>query len=91
MKSLTRDFDLFGDARTASSRLRGYKIAEQLNASGHTATIGRGGNVDIKVFQKNRNFAKLAEARKQEALTVFDFDDNYLLSPCRDEESMSFA
>ena len=79
MKSLAIDFDLFGDARTASSRLRGYKIAEQLNASGHTATIGRGGNVDIKVFQKNRNFAKLAEARKQEALTVFDFDDNYLL------------
>ena len=79
MKSLAIEFDLFGDARTASSRLRGYKIAEQLNALGHTATIGRGGTPDIKIFQKNRNFVQLAEARKQQALTVFDFDDNYLL------------
>lgn len=80
MKSLAINFDLFGNERTGSSRLRGYKLAAQLQRMGHRATIGKTSTpVDIKVFQKNRNFAQLAAAKKQGALAVFDFDDNYLL------------
>jgi hypothetical protein len=73
------NFTLFGREGTASSRLRGFKLARELNKMGHTATIGRGHVADMYVFQKSLQFATLAEAKENNAIVVYDLDDNYLL------------
>ena len=79
MKNLSIDFDVFGNEDTGSSRLRAWRIAEQLRRMGHNATVGQNESADICVFQKNRNFKRLAQAKRKDSLIVFDFDDNYLI------------
>jgi hypothetical protein len=79
MESLKISFDLFGDEQTASSRLRGFKLARELTKLGHVPIIGNKGVADLKVFQKNLNFKELGRVRESGAIVIYDFDDNYLL------------
>ncbi len=75
-------YEVFGNRRSASSRLRCWKFIDILQAEGHTVTVGGAEtNVDLLICQKNRPF-KIVEAVRRanpEAVVVYDFDDNYLL------------
>ena len=79
MKPRRINFDTFGDRAKASSRLRAWMLADQLQLAGHQVTLNGSLDVDIQVFQKRRDAKRLREARGNGARIVFDFDDNYLL------------
>ncbi|MFT4037600.1 MAG: hypothetical protein QM692_05420 [Thermomicrobiales bacterium] len=81
------NFDTFGDRATASSRLRAWMLADELQHAGHAATVNGALDVDIQVFQKRRDAARLRTAKGHGARIVFDFDDHYLLedSGARDD------
>ena len=79
MKPQRVNFDVFGDREIASSRLRGWMIADQLRATGHHATVNGPLNVEVQVFQKRRDSKRLQTAKANGARIVYDFDDNYLL------------
>ncbi len=73
-------FHTFGDFTTASSRLRAYKLGQQLSEMGHDVTVNDPeAQADVHVFQKVRPFSRLRDARRSGALIVYDFDDDYLL------------
>lgn len=74
------DFQLFGGEDVGSSRLRGLRLGEALERAGHEVQYegDQHDDADIVVFQKVRPLAGLESARGANALTVFDFDDNYL-------------
>ena len=76
---LTFRFDTFGDDNTASSRLRAWKLAEFLAERGHQVMMNEGGSCDVYVCQKIRPFASLRDFKDAGALTVYDFDDHFLL------------
>jgi SAM-dependent methyltransferase len=73
------NFDMFGDREQASSRLRAWMLADQLQALGHQVTVNGPLEVEIQVFQKRRDAKRLSKAKSNGARIVFDFDDNYLL------------
>jgi predicted O-methyltransferase YrrM len=73
------NFDTFGDRTKASSRLRAWMLADQLQAIGFSATVNGALDVEVQVFQKRRDAKRLRIARANGARIVFDFDDNYLL------------
>jgi hypothetical protein len=73
-------FDTIGDVTTASSRLRAWKLAEFLTATGHVALINQGERCDVYVSQKARPFASLNRFKATGALTVYDLDDHFLLA-----------
>ena len=76
---LTFRFDTFGDDNTASSRLRAWKLAEFLAERGHHVLMNEGESCDVYVCQKVRPFASLRSFKDAGALTVYDFDDHFLL------------
>lgn len=82
------NFDVFGDEYAASSRLRAWRLAEALRKKGHQASVGGATDVDIQVFQKVRPIKRQREARRHGAITVYDFDDNYLLPEVGTRESV---
>lgn len=73
------NLDAFGDRTKASSRLRAWMLAERLQALGHEATLNGPLDVDVQVFQKDRNGRRLQAAKANGARIVYDFDDNFLL------------
>lgn len=87
--NLSINFTTFGDETTASSRLRAFKMAEALRKLGHSASVNvaTGEPCDIQVFQKVRDLKTLRAAHRMDSLTVYDFDDHYLLgdSGARDD------
>ena len=76
---LTFRFDTFGDDRTASSRLRAWKLAEFLAARGHHVLMNQGASCDVYFCQKVTPFDALRAMKSTGALTVYDFDDHFLL------------
>jgi hypothetical protein len=73
-------FDPVGTVDRASSRLRAWRIAKGLRSLGLVARVGGDPGRTIHVFQKCRDGQRLAKANQAGALTVFDLDDNILLS-----------
>lgn len=76
-------FETFGERNAGSSRLRAWKLADEVRRRGYTVWIGdhpaRASEEDVWVFQKRRNVKLLQRAKDGMATVVFDFDDNYLL------------
>ncbi len=77
--TLTFRFDTFGDTRTASSRLRAWKLGEFLAQHGHRVMMNEGETCDVYVCQKVRPFPSLRQCKENGALVVYDFDDHLLL------------
>lgn len=76
-------FEVFGGRETASSRLRAWKVGDELKERGHKVEVGGRPagetDVDVWIFQKRRDSEALKRAQAAGATVVFDFDDNYLL------------
>lgn len=76
-------FETFGGRDAGSSRLRAWKLADELRVRGHAVWTGtppaRASEDQVWIFQKRRNAKLLARAKEGGATAVFDFDDNYLL------------
>ncbi len=82
----------FGTYKQASSRLRGWKLAEALEGAGHEATVNELHQADVYIFQKVRPFSLLTQIKNREnRILAFDFDDNYFLDDRGDSsEFISF-
>lgn len=67
-----------GDEDTASSRIRAYTLAQELNILSHPSTVGRDDRADVLVVQKRVSRSTLlaaVAARKRGALVLYDADD----------------
>lgn len=75
-------FEPLGDRTQASSRLRVWKLVDQLRHDGRDLRVWSDGtDVDILFCQKTRPFDTVREVRLRNpaALVVYDFDDHFLL------------
>ena len=78
-------FDLFRDANTASSRLRGFALAQELRERGFQVSAcahpsKSQPDADVFVFQKVvPRMERVVELKREGKRIIFDIDDNYLL------------
>lgn len=88
-RDLHFDFFTFGDETKASSRLRAWRIADQLKTEGYDVRVNPseervkesspeavGGTQHVIVFQKVKSLKDILQRTTSNSLMIYDFDDH---------------